>query len=249
MTGISHCGAIVVRVVPREHEAVAHDRRVRCAASPCGSCAGCTGCSCTRRRRRTSNRGTGTASSSPRTVPPYAEVRAEVRAVRVLQVELARRRRATARARGSSSAARVTSPGARSSGNATWNQPNGIGNGKRRVMPPILEHVLNPRAARCARRGRLLAGAVFLAVPLAGSHATFWAFDVVDLRVVPGSPPAGLPSRRGFPAAPRRGRRRCSPPASLPLDVDLLALALAPDRDPARVRGTCPGTSRASTRS
>ena len=36
----------------------------------------------------------------------------------------------------------VTSPGCRSPGNATWNQPNGIGNGNRReAMRTILEQV------------------------------------------------------------------------------------------------------------
>ena len=69
------------------------------------------------------------------------EVRAEVRAERVLEMERAAESRQSTSSRFQYSTA-VTSPGARSLGNATWYQPNGIGNGKRReAMPAILEHV------------------------------------------------------------------------------------------------------------
>ena len=131
----------LVRVVPREHEAVAHDRRVGAQLAPCGWCAGCTGCSCTRRRRRSASRGTGTAA---RCRAPCRRTRGARRGAGRTRPGGGSRRpcRATARARGSSTRARVTSPGARSSGNATWNQPNGVGNGKRReAMAAILEHV------------------------------------------------------------------------------------------------------------
>ena len=101
------------------------------------------------------------------------EVRAEVRAERVLQVERRRPCRATARARGSSTRSGVTSPGARSSGNATWNQPNGVGNGKRReAMAPILEHVpfLAPVEPGLASGG--MAGSWAASAPRSSSRTT-----------------------------------------------------------------------------
>ena len=77
----------------------------------------------------------GHSSVAPLHLAADAEVRAEVRAVRVLEVELAALV-APEHEVGAPVAQRGgTSPGSRSSGYATWNQPKGCGNGKLRSTP------------------------------------------------------------------------------------------------------------------
>ena len=115
MTGISHFGVFVEWVVPREHESVALDVRDRCATSPCGWCAGCKGCSCRRRRRRTASRETGTGARRRCTVPPYARCapRCGQNASWRWNSPARSRHRTSSRFQYSSA---VTSPGARSLG-------------------------------------------------------------------------------------------------------------------------------------
>ena len=79
----------LVRVVPREHEAVAHDRRVGAQLRLAVRALAVRDVRARRPRRRTASRGTGTAAASSRDRAAVREVRAEVRAERVLEVEVA----------------------------------------------------------------------------------------------------------------------------------------------------------------
>ena len=141
-----------VRVVPREHEAVALDDGIRThprlairalAVRDVRARAGAVELPTVERACR----------RSPSTVPPYARCapRCGQNASCRWNAPLMSRHNTNSLSQYSTA---VTSPGARSLGNATWYQPNGIGNGNRRdAMPGILEHVPILRSAiRCDGR-------------------------------------------------------------------------------------------------
>ena len=99
----------------------------------------------------------------------------------------------------------VTSPGARSPGNATWYQPNGIGNGKRRdAMPAILEHVpifAPVERGLASRPMERELGGVGTKVVFEDHRVRVWV-----LELAPGRAQRGPPARPRPPADPGEGR-------------------------------------------